>query len=199
MKTAFPDDVRRRWVQFGCGPHPLPSPWENYDREVNITEALPFPDESCQYLVAEHVIEHVPFAAGLAFLRECHRVLEPGGVLRLSFPDVSRFMKGSAPDWLLDEAVEQRRTVYGQWLERTMHRPNTLASIFAFLLAGSGHKAAWTLETAGASCIAAGFLGSHEEPLGCSAHDVLQHVDRHQFSVPVAVAVAETTTIEATK
>jgi predicted SAM-dependent methyltransferase len=35
------------------------------------------------------MIEHVPYEAGLAMLRECFRVLKPGGVIRLSTPDLA--------------------------------------------------------------------------------------------------------------
>lgn len=79
-----------RFLHLGCGEHRLPPPWENYDREVNICQRLPIGDGDAQFIFAEHVIEHVPFLDGIHFLRECHRALTLGGVLRLSFPDMTR-------------------------------------------------------------------------------------------------------------
>lgn len=193
MKGIFHERSSRQ-IQLGCGPHPLPSPWENYDQEVNITEALPFPTDSCAYLFAEHVIEHVPYRAGLAFLRECHRVLMPGGVLRLAFPDVSRFMA-----YCDEHSLDERITTYAQWLDRTHHGGSDAAAIYAFILAGSGHKAAWTTHTGEASLRAVGFDRVVECIYGDSEHTELRNIERHHFSVPVVVAFAETTILEATK
>ncbi len=82
---------RARYLHLGCGDHHLPRPWENFDSEIDLRRALPFPSESAEHIQAEHIIQRLPFAAALSFLVECRRVLEPNAVLRLSFPDVSRF------------------------------------------------------------------------------------------------------------
>lgn len=57
------------------------------DVSWDITRELPFPDGSAEAVMHEHVIEHLPFEQGLALARECFRVLQPGGVLRISCPD----------------------------------------------------------------------------------------------------------------
>ncbi len=57
-------------VQFGSGHNLLPG-WDNRDSETDIRKALPFPIASVEFILAEHVIEHVEFREGLEFLREC--------------------------------------------------------------------------------------------------------------------------------
>ncbi len=47
--------------------------------------ALPLPDDTLDYLVSSHVLEHLPDP--LAALYEWHRVLRPGGFLYLVVPD----------------------------------------------------------------------------------------------------------------
>ena len=47
--------------------------------------ALPLPDNTLDYLVSSHVLEHLPDP--LAALHEWHRVLRPGGLLYLVVPD----------------------------------------------------------------------------------------------------------------
>ncbi len=79
-----------RRLHIGCGQNLLPDPWENLDSEIDIRKPLPFLIGSARFILAEHIIEHVTFREGLAFLQECLRVLEPGGVLRLAFPDITR-------------------------------------------------------------------------------------------------------------
>jgi predicted SAM-dependent methyltransferase len=59
---------------------------------LDATQPFPFPDGSFRYIFSEHVIEHLPYESALAMLRECHRVLEPGGRLRIATPDLERFL-----------------------------------------------------------------------------------------------------------
>jgi predicted SAM-dependent methyltransferase len=175
-----------RQLHFGCGPNRLPAPWENFDREVNIAEPLPFPDGSARYIFAEHVIEHVPFLSGMAFLTECVRVLEPGGVLRFAFPDASKFFD--------PYRVEE----YCRFLKQI--RPSKAAdkaAVFRFILLDNGHQAAWTEASGIASAIAAGFASTKGHDYGCTGYEVFDDVDGHHKSSPVAEI--ETTVIEAIK
>ena len=51
-------------------------------------QALPFPDESFDVILNLHALHHMGSAEGVSrFLRECHRVLKPGGTLAIvDFP-----------------------------------------------------------------------------------------------------------------
>jgi len=55
---------------------------------LDVTRPFPFPDESIDYIYSEHLIEHIPYESGLRMLRECHRVLRPGGRIRIATPDL---------------------------------------------------------------------------------------------------------------
>jgi SAM-dependent methyltransferase len=57
-------------------------------------DALPFADGSADVVVCFQVLEHLPDA--LAFLREVHRVLAPGGVLLLTTPNL--LVTGARPN-----------------------------------------------------------------------------------------------------
>jgi predicted SAM-dependent methyltransferase len=54
-----------------------------------MTKRFPFPDNSFQYIASEHSIEHIKYQEGKRALQECWRVLSPGGLLRISTPDLS--------------------------------------------------------------------------------------------------------------
>jgi predicted SAM-dependent methyltransferase len=92
-------------INLGCGYRPMKG-WVNVDRargpEVqvvwNLTDALPFPDYSCSAVFSEHFIEHISKEKAAKFLGECHRVLKPGGVLRISTPDAELFLRSYAGD-----------------------------------------------------------------------------------------------------
>lgn len=76
-------------IQFGCGGNRLPG-FENHDSETDITKPLPYPDGVADFVFCEHCLEHVNGAKGFLFMEECHRILKPGGVLRLCVPHLDR-------------------------------------------------------------------------------------------------------------
>lgn len=61
------------------------------DAYVDITKKLPFDDCSINAIFCEEAIEHVDLKCGLQLLRECYRILKPGGVIRLTTPDLNYF------------------------------------------------------------------------------------------------------------
>ena len=56
----------------------------------------PFEDGSFDIVYSEHMFEHVLPTDGAAFLKEMYRVLRPGGVLRVTTPDLEKYLLGYA-------------------------------------------------------------------------------------------------------
>src|SRR5690554_54993 len=88
-------------VNIGPGLHAREG-WTNVDifDGPNITcvydcrTSLPFPDASVRGIFCEHVFEHIDYTEEVPyFLTECHRVLQPGGVLRIIVPDAGRYLQ----------------------------------------------------------------------------------------------------------
>jgi predicted SAM-dependent methyltransferase len=87
-------------VNVGCGPFVLPG-FVNVDLFRHASEvvpwdcrwSLPFSDGAAKGIRAEHFFEHLEAREEApAFLTDCHRVLEPGGVIRIIVPDVGRML-----------------------------------------------------------------------------------------------------------
>lgn len=84
-------------LNLGCGDMKLPG-WHNVDLRhadecVNLAFfPWPWPDNSADEILASHILEHLERRIGLEFLRECHRLLKPGGVLRIAVPDMDLFI-----------------------------------------------------------------------------------------------------------
>src|SRR5713101_6538584 len=71
---------------------------EGIDVIWDLRRGLPFPSGSCAAILGEHVIEHIAKEDAEKLLRECHRVLQKGGVVRISTPDAGRFLRSYAGD-----------------------------------------------------------------------------------------------------
>jgi len=85
-------------LHLGCGSKLFPG-WINIDMNpkgdftLDLREGLPFTDNSVERIYTEHSLEHFyrehdgPF-----LLRECLRVIEPGGWIRITVPDAQIFL-----------------------------------------------------------------------------------------------------------
>lgn len=81
-------------LHFGCGPFRIPG-WINVDVAgaaadfpVDITRPLRFSANIFDAMYGSEVIEHVDLFQARGFLTEAHRVLKPGGIIRLTTPDL---------------------------------------------------------------------------------------------------------------
>ena len=74
------------WVNVDLAGDPVDLAW-------NLARPLPLPAGCASGVFSEHVLEHLPFEAGLALLREAHRVLRPGAVVRIVVPDGGKLLR----------------------------------------------------------------------------------------------------------
>ena len=86
-------------INLGSGqkPYPKEEGWVNVDISdahghqvdvlVDVTEKLPFEDNSADIIVAEHILEHIYLHKQEGALREWHRILKPGGKLVITVPN----------------------------------------------------------------------------------------------------------------
>lgn len=72
-------------LNLGAGGNILPG-FENHDADVDIRFRLPWADNTVDFILAEHVCEHIPTNEFFSFLKEAKRILKPGGTLRLCIP-----------------------------------------------------------------------------------------------------------------
>jgi SAM-dependent methyltransferase len=75
------------------------NPTHERERQHDLTQALPYADNSIAKIQAQDVLEHIAFDKIGFVLDEIYRVLRPGGTFRLSVPDYR-------------SPVHKRRSVY---------------------------------------------------------------------------------------
>ena len=160
-------------INIGCGPAPLKG-WVNVDiargPDVDIVwdlrRGLPFDDNTASAIFSEHVIEHLSKEDGEKLLRECHRVLQKEGVLRLSTPDAARFLRSYAGD-----CEFLRHADFPEAIESPLDRVN--------MMMREGGQHLWVYDFASLSLALrrAGFVDVSEQPFGVSRHERMQDID----------------------
>jgi SAM-dependent methyltransferase len=66
-------------------------------RHLDVSRPFRFPDASFECVFASHLLEHLHPDVAERCVREIHRVLEPGGVVRLAVPDLDRIVADYDP------------------------------------------------------------------------------------------------------
>jgi SAM-dependent methyltransferase len=72
---------------------------------ANAARRIPYPDDSVEVVYSAHMIEHLDRREARGFLREVRRVLRPGGVVRLTAPDLALQVRGYLATADADEFV----------------------------------------------------------------------------------------------
>ncbi len=135
------------WVNIDLVGVPVDLPW-------NLAGGIPFPTGCADAVFHEHLLEHLSVAEGYRLLRECGRVLKPGGVLRLGVPDAGAYLRSYAG---LSDCIPRLRP----------GRPTALLAVQEVFYA-HGHRSAYDLETLHLLCRAAGFVRVEQRPFGQS-------------------------------
>jgi predicted SAM-dependent methyltransferase len=184
-------------LHLGAGPYRLPG-WLNSDLisadvYLDVTRPLPLPDGAFAYAFAEHLIEHVPRTQAALLLGEVQRVLRPGGVLRLTTPDLAKVIALYRDENPVVSRDEYARFLGGE-VGRAYEQP---AQLFNDLLRLWGHRHVYDEDDLAGALRAAGFASVERVEPGESAHEALQGLERHGGEA--WVNRAEAMTLEATK
>ncbi len=108
-------------------------------RHCDVRNGLPYPTAGVNLIYSAHMLEHLTYAEGLSFLRECRRVIQPGGAMRILVPDAALLQgwyagKVALPldyfDEVNDECAANKNLAHKVWS-----------------LLHSGHAAAYDMDT----------------------------------------------------
>jgi predicted SAM-dependent methyltransferase len=166
-------------VHFGAGPKRIEG-WLNVDLiagdvYVDLERRLPFPDSSLAYAFGEHVFGSLSETGGVFLLGELHRVLQPGGVVRLTTPDLRKLIALYA-----DESPVVGRDEYLRYLDRETGKAHaTPCQAFNDAVRLWGIRYTYDEEDLAAKLAAAGFVGAERVEPGESRHEHLRGLERH--------------------
>lgn len=146
---------------------------------LDATKPFPAPAQSFMFIYAEHMIEHIPYAAGLAMLKECRRVLKQNGVLRVATPDLAVIL-----NLYNNSGVAEQD--YMNWISsRFLGKPHAEGSTFIINNAfrSWGHQFLYDRAVLESLLRAAGFESVSWVEYNQSSHDMLRNIEQHGKNV----------------
>lgn len=177
---SLPEPQRNLKIHIGAGPFRLPS-WINIDIDqgdlmMNLTWGLPFADASADFVFFSHTLEHLYYPGeALKVLRDVHRVLVPGGTVRVIVPDLEKCIEAYHQN---DRAFFESRQKTWDWWEESATR---LEDFLNYAGAGPApgqffrdHKFGYDFETLGHLFKKAGFNDVRQSEYMASAHPELR-------------------------
>lgn len=110
---------------------------ENYEGVVvmDIRE-LPYEDESVEEVYSKDVLEHFGWREWRGVLAEWVRVIEPGGVIKLRFPDTDKLIASyqntiiriSERDWTTEEKEKEQQRNFDRFIQLLFGNQDFLAN-----------------------------------------------------------------------
>jgi SAM-dependent methyltransferase len=131
----------------------------------DILNGIPYDENIVDLIFTSHMFEHLSYEEGARFLAECHRVMKPGGVLRVLVPDAGVILAKHAAGTLGD---------FDEMSETAAMRPTSAGKLYELLCAE--HRAIYDAGTLGNALIEAGFPADNvwQLPFRKSASPVMQ-------------------------
>lgn len=177
-------------LHVGCGSVRLPFwintdyyPSKSADFAWDARYPYPLPDASCQFIYNEHFLEHLPLDVAVRFLADCHRMLVPGGVLRIAMPSLT---------WIVE--YYRAKNWYDQdWLQAPEYKSiRTPCEMLNVSLRSWGHQWIYDQEELTRRLFQAGFcIVRNKERIYESRHTELRNLETRPDSLLVCEAVKE--------
>lgn len=182
---AGPDTSGGLRLHLGCGSVRLPG-WCNVDigwrtaADVhwNLRYGLPLPAGCATRIYSEHFFEHIPLASARRLLRDCRRVLQPDGVLRIAMPDLERVVHNYLNDW---RDVEVLKDPAYRFIDSPAHYIN-------FVFRAWGHRYLYDFADLERRLLDAGFSRVARCTHGSSGHHDLRDMERRAESLLIVEA-----------
>lgn len=142
-----------------------PIRWPANVRCVDVTKRLPFGTRTAAAIYSSHMLEHLYFDEANRVLRECRRVLVPGGIIRLALPDVEQFVRqllAAPPDAAASAALTFTRNLRMAPMARPSRRDRLVGRF-----SGARHRWQPTASLVIAMLTEAGFVAPAQRDFRC--------------------------------
>lgn len=189
-------------LQLGSGIHVLED-WLNIDKSVSGCKAgavymdvgkhFLLPDDSVNYVYSEHMFEHLTLKQAKNMLKECHRVMKTGAVMRLATPNI---------EFLLDLYQHPEKDInrrYIEWAAKEGIIPAMPIYVINRFHTSWGHQIIYDYDTLAALLTESGFTDVVQCEMSKSSHPELCDIEGHFHVMPYDFCCLETMIVEARK
>lgn len=177
LAAAYLKDQKEPKLHIGAGDNDLPH-WlntelcpRNGEIFLDATRRFPFESNTFAFIYTEHMIEHIPYDGAVSMMRECCRVLRPGGVIRIVTPNMA-FLKSLLNVPLTPEQAAYIR--YSYEAHRIKGPAGSAQHVVNHFVRAWGHQFIYDQDTLLALVANAGFAKVVPSPLLDSAHPALK-------------------------
>jgi len=148
----------RNWLNSDVG-NPQCCEGGLYSIYMDLNHYFPLPTGSFDYIFSQQGIEHFTYNRGVQILRECCRVLKPGGRVRIETPNIAYFIDNyRTNDKPVAEAVHE--------FAREFDAPPTHLTMLNAIVRHWGHSYLYDVETLANLCRECGFADVREVKMG---------------------------------
>lgn len=174
-------------LNIGCGTD-YKKGWVNIDNNSDnniikldlnwdLRNPLPYSDNTIDYIFHEHFLEHLTVEEGQSSLMDFHRILKPGGVMRIAMPDLDE-----AVSLYLDASWKQSPLIKNHNMDFVQTNAELLNMSFRWW----GHKWLYNWEELERRPREAGFSKIQKMKQGKSMHKELINLETRQESNLIA-------------
>jgi predicted SAM-dependent methyltransferase len=163
---------------------------------MDATEKFPISDNAFDYVFSEHMIEHISIDDGEFMMKECYRILKPGGKIRIATPDLEAVVKVfTTPD------VPEHKAYIKFYIDRFWNGKYPYDPVYAVnkMFYDFGHRFIHSEHSLTALFKSAGFKNIRKFDIGKSDDPQLQNVEQHAAEIGEANNRLETIVMQAEK
>jgi predicted SAM-dependent methyltransferase len=119
-----------KFLNLGCGNKFFAGDeWLNADMlplgkgviRCNFLDGIPFKNDSFDLVYHSHVLEHFSKKDGAVFIKECFRILKPGGVIRIVLPNLEVIAKEYLQQLEMAAAGNEMAAYHYDWMMLEMY------------------------------------------------------------------------------
>lgn len=194
-------------LQIGSGKNKLPG-FFNTDLQtgkkvyfLDAAKKYPFQDGTFNYIFSEHIFEHLTYEQGKSMLRECYRVLQKDGILRLTMPCleflIDLYNNPEKPD---NEAYRAWHSAkFATEMQQDFEGIIPTAILLSNYMHMWGHQCLYDRPTIHRMLKNAGFHDIKFQPVSVSDDPELMGLEHHQTIIPERFNTMETICLECRK
>lgn len=198
-------------LHLGCGENVLEG-WLNTDIEptygamfMDASQKFCLPDDSMDYVFAEHLIEPFSFSQIASMLTEAYRVMKPNGVIRLTF-----FSPEQVLSMMKADVIDKQASAYIKWALKKYTKANDIGmlspsvDVFRSIAYATFTRRMAKFQSYDYALISellkrCGFVNIRKCTISESRHAPLCHIEHYKHYIPQICYQFEVLTVEAEK